>query len=392
MIDYHGYVDYYATGKYAKDYNVEQDLLPLFTALWKYGIHDAKTIKQSASMITYSFELPTTAKSRTILNLDYQIMLKCSATRAYIKDGVLYVEKPIDGDTVKIGNFIPSLENQAPGELRFIVGEDTLANKVTYDLCKAPHMLIAGETGSGKSVFLHQIICSLIAGHPNDMELYLIDPKGNELNVYDGYPYTHFCSFLSNAINMLREMSDKVSERYISLSKMGFKSIDEYNEKCPAKKMKKCVIVIDEFADLMMQDKKDVEAYVSRIAALGRACGVHLIMATQTPRAQFVTGVIKANLPTKVALRVGSALESRIILDQNGAERLSGHGDMLFLAAGQGEPIRCHGALLSTMEEKNFINLSYDYCFDDNYIGGSRPVEQKKSLTEKIKRLFRRDK
>lgn len=223
-------------------------------------------------------------------------------------------------------------------------------NMVSVD--KAPHMLVAGATGSGKSVCLNEIILSLLYQNgPDDLKLIMVDPKRVEMGVYSGIPHLLIppITKVEEAINALKWAVREMERRLDHLSKQGVRDIDSYNKKSKDR-MPKIVIIIDELADLMSQNKRDVEAVIVRIAQMARAVGIHLVLATQRPSVDVITGLIKANIPTRIAFAVASGVDSKTILDQAGAEKLLGRGDMLFTSPSISKPKRIQGAYVSDDE------------------------------------------
>lgn len=200
---------------------------------------------------------------------------------------------------------------------------------------KAPQVLVAGTTGSGKSNLLHVMICSVLAENPLNNEMILIDPKhGAEFSIYDGIKSVHVIDNSDDAMAALEWATRLIEARFQKFSEIGVNDLDSYNQQS-GYYLHPVMIVIDELADLMMTSKKETQNYIVRIGQLGRAAGVHMVVATQTPRREVVSGMIKANLPCKIALSVSSSLESRIILDQSGAENLLGQGDALISKGGR---------------------------------------------------------
>ncbi|HNW82712.1 MAG TPA: DNA translocase FtsK [bacterium] len=258
------------------------------------------------------------------------------------------------------------------------LGQDVEGISFAANLIKMPHLLVAGTTGSGKSVGINTIIMSLLYTlRPDEVKFVMIDPKGNEFNIYEGIPHLLLPVVVDSkkAAKAMMWAVNEMEERFHRLAENMVRDIEAYNEKVESinknlanpeqfwKKMPFIVIVIDEFADLMMVAGKDVEIAVSRIAQKARAVGIHLIIATQRPTRDVVTGLIKSNLPVRIAFRVASALDSRTILDSNGAEMLLGNGDMLYIPPGSSEAVRVHGAFVSTEEIKKvveFIKSQFD--------------------------------
>lgn len=265
--------------------------------------------------------------------------------------------------------------------LSLVLGKDIAGQTVISDLCKMPHLLIAGTTGAGKSVCINALILSIVyKSTPEDVRLILVDPKMLELSTYDGIPHllTPVVTDMQKAANALRWCMNEMDRRFRLMSALGVRNIVGYNRKILSaenagkpivdplfsdnnvgeeqkeqptlSKMPYIVVVIDELADLFMVVGKKVEELITRIAQRARAAGIHLVVATQRPSVDVVTGLIKANIPTRIAFQVSSRADSRTVLDQMGAEQLLGHGDMLFLPPGTGFPVRVHGSLVSDQE------------------------------------------
>lgn len=281
---------------------------------------------------------------------------------------------------VFLGDVLASNDYQKmTSPLSFALGHDIAGDPVTADLAKMPHLLVAGTTGSGKSVGVNSMLISMLykAG-PEDVRMIMVDPKMLELSIYDGIPHllTPVITDMKEAANGLRWCVGEMERRYKLMAAMGVRNIAGYNKKVldaiaagePLKdplwkaeesfedvapdlgKLPYIVVVIDEFADMMMIVGKKVEELIARIAQKARAAGIHLILATQRPSVDIITGLIKANVPTRMAFQVSSRIDSRTILDQGGAEQLLGHGDMLYLPPGTSLPIRVHGAFVDDHE------------------------------------------
>ncbi len=256
--------------------------------------------------------------------------------------------------------------------LRVPLGRDVSGRAICDDIATMPHCLVAGATGAGKSVFMNGLLLSLLyQNSPADLKMILVDPKRVELNAYDGIPHllTPVVTDPEKAAIALRWVVAEMNRRYILLSEKKFKNIKEYNEevkkqmsKVPEneedqlQKMPQIVVVIDELADLMMAAGKEVEASICRIAQMARAVGIHLIIATQRPSVDVITGLIKANIPTRIAFAVSSSIDSRTILDGIGAEDLLGQGDMLYLPGGMSKPLRVQGVFVSSKEIEKVTN------------------------------------
>jgi S-DNA-T family DNA segregation ATPase FtsK/SpoIIIE len=244
----------------------------------------------------------------------------------------------------------------ARGRLPLALGKDTTGNAVVADLASMPHLLIAGSTGSGKSVGLNAMICSLLyKATPADVRFLLIDPKRLELGMYEGMPHllAPVVTDAKEAAMRLKWIVGKMDDRYKLLQGKAVRNIEGYNREAPAEdKLPYWVVVVDELADLMMVSSGEVQNSLVRLAQIARAVGIHLIVATQRPSVDVVTGLIKANFPTRIAYQVASKVDSRTVLDANGAEQLLGRGDLIFIPPGAGRPTRVHGCWVSDPEVK----------------------------------------
>ncbi len=266
--------------------------------------------------------------------------------------------------------------SQSPSALTIALGKDIAGESVVVDLAKMPHLLVAGTTGSGKSVALNAMLLSLLyKSSPQDLRLILIDPKMLELSVYDNIPHllAPVVTDMKDAAGALRWCVVEMERRYRLMSTLGVRNIAGYNQKVKEainagaplldplsppdgdtprelQILPKIVVLADEFADMMVVVGKKVETLIARLAQKARAAGIHLIFATQRPSVDVITGLIKANIPTRIAFQVSSKIDSRTIIDQQGAEQLLGHGDMLYLPPGSGVPVRVHGCLVSDEE------------------------------------------
>ena len=249
----------------------------------------------------------------------------------------------------------------AKSKLSFALGKDIGGECIVGNIAKLPHMLIAGTTGSGKSVCMNSLILSLLyKARPDEVRLIMIDPKMVELGVYNGIPhlYVPVVTDPKKAAGALQWSVVEMLKRYRAFSEIGVRDLESYNRHCRKvgeATLPAIVIVIDELADLMLVASKEVEESICRVAQMGRAAGMHLIIATQRPSADVITGLMKANIPSRIAFAVSSSLESRIILDQVGAEKLIGMGDMLFSPVGIGKPLRIQGAFVSDEEREDVI-------------------------------------
>lgn len=274
---------------------------------------------------------------------------------------------------VSLREVLESEENNKPdSKLLFGLGRDVTGQAVMTELNKMPHLLVAGSTGSGKSVCINGIITSIIMrAKPHEVKMMMIDPKMVELNVYNGIPHllAPVVTDPRKAAQALKKIVSEMERRYELFSHTGTRNIEGYNEyvrvfneeneeKHP--KLPFIVVIVDELADLMMVASNDVEDAITRLAQMARAAGIHLIIATQRPSVNVITGVIKANIPSRIAFAVSSAIDSRTILDMGGAEKLLGRGDMLFLGAGQSKPVRVQGAFLSDAEVEKVVDFAIE--------------------------------
>jgi S-DNA-T family DNA segregation ATPase FtsK/SpoIIIE len=253
--------------------------------------------------------------------------------------------------TVGIKEVIKAVK-ESKGELPIGIGVDIVGNPKVTDLAKMPHLLIAGQTGSGKSVGLNVILMSLIyTKSPEECQLILVDPKRVEMTSYEGIPHLlrPVVTDPEDAVQVFEDLVKEMEKRYRILAEAKVRNIVSYNELGEGR-MPYIVAVIDEMADLMMTAGKRVETCIVRLAQLARAVGIHLVLATQKPIVKVITGLIKSNLPSRIAYQVTSGMDSRVILDNIGAEKLIGRGDLLMVAPGTSEPERFHGAWISDAE------------------------------------------
>ncbi len=274
------------------------------------------------------------------------------------------------------------------------LGKDIAGNPVVADLAKMPHVLVAGTTGSGKSVGINAMLLSMLyKADPSEVRMIMIDPKMLELSVYEGIPHllAPVVTDMKQAGNALNWCVAEMERRYRLMSKLGVRNLSGYNNKInesektgnsipnpfsltpdapePLGRLPQIVVVIDELADLMMVVGKKIEELIARLAQKARAAGIHLILATQRPSVDVITGLIKANIPTRIAFQVSSKIDSRTILDQMGAESLLGQGDMLWLASGSGLPVRVHGAFVAD-EEVHKVAEHWKLAGEPDYVEG----------------------
>lgn len=290
----------------------------------------------------------------------------------------LRIEAPIPGKSlvgieipnksaaiVRVGSLIAYPEFAKASPLTFILGRDVNGNPISVNIAKMPHMLISGSTGSGKSIFIHSLIVSLLCKNsPELLRLVLIDPKRVELSVYNGIP--HLISPVvtdgKKAINVFRWAIQEMENRYETLLKAGARDIESYNKSAKEETMPYLLVVVDELADLMAAYGREVESAIVRLAQMARATGIHLVLATQRPSVNVITGLIKANITARAALQVASQVDSRTILDMAGAEKLLGGGDMLFVSSEFSKPKRIQGAFITEKEISQVAN----YIIDNN--------------------------
>jgi S-DNA-T family DNA segregation ATPase FtsK/SpoIIIE len=259
--------------------------------------------------------------------------------------------------------------NEQDGRLVLALGKDTEGGCAYADLSRMPHLLIAGATGSGKSVCINSIILSMLYRlSPKELNLLMIDPKKLELTAYNGTPHllAPVVSDAREASRSLRWVVREMEQRYHVLAAKAVRHIDSYNERAREEGVEilpYVIVIIDELADLMCMLPTEIEEPIARLAQMARAVGIHLILATQRPSVDVITGVIKANFPTRIAFQVASKVDSRTILDMNGAETLLGSGDMLYLPAGRAEPVRLHGAYVSEKDVERVVSYLKEFSW-----------------------------
>ena len=340
-------------------------------ALRSFGVNSAIVgVTRGPTVTRYDIELEQGVKLAKVTNLSGDLALALGVVNVRIapipgKMSTLGIEVPNKiVSTVYLRDIIesPKFAN-AKSRLSFAIGKDIGGESVVGNIAKLPHMLIAGTTGSGKSVCMNSLILSLLyKARPDEVRLIMIDPKMVELGIYNGIPhlYVPVVTDPKKAAGALQWSVVEMLKRYRQFSEIGVRDLEAYNRHCVENgepTMPQVVIVIDELADLMLVASKDVEESICRVAQMGRAAGMHLVIATQRPSADVITGLMKANIPSRIAFAVSSSLESRIILDQVGAEKLVGMGDMLFSPVGSGKPTRIQGAFVSDEERENVIQF-----------------------------------
>jgi S-DNA-T family DNA segregation ATPase FtsK/SpoIIIE len=314
-------------------------------------------IERGPSITRYELRPERGVKISRISSLADDIALALAATSVRIEapiPGKSAVGIEVPNTTVSIVAIREILDRpRDPAPLSIALGKDITGKPVFGDLAKMPHLLVAGATGAGKSVCLNCIIASLLVNAtPDQLELLMIDPKRVELTVYNGIPHLKHDVITdpSMAAGALANITREMDERYERFAREGVRKIEEFNARYPDETMPYIVVVIDELADLMLVAPAKVEMLVMRLAQLARATGIHLVVATQRPSVDVITGLIKANIPSRIAFAVSSQVDSRVILDMGGAERLLGRGDMLYLPIDAPKPIRAQGALITNHE------------------------------------------
>ncbi len=371
--------------------NLEESARILEDTLRDFGI-ESKVIDISKGPVITRYELQPApgVKVNRITSLNDDIALTMKATTVRIVAPIpgkscVGIEVPnADTSMVFLKEILESGEYQkmaASSKLAMALGKDISGRAVVTDLGDMPHLLIAGTTGSGKTVCVNSLIMSMIYNAtPEELKFLMVDPKMVELAIYNGLPHL-LCPVVTDAKKVSGALGWVVSEmeaRYKMLAKMTVRNIQAFNQKSE-EKLPYIVVIIDELADLMMIAQEDIENAITRLAQLSRAVGIHMILATQRPSVDVVTGVIKANFPARISFKVASKVDSRTVLDMNGADKLLGKGDMLFLDPGSPKPIRAQGTFLTDPEiEKvvNFIKSQQEPVYDNEIL-----EQQKKSVS-----------
>lgn len=368
---------------------LRETALRLQQTLHTFGVNVTVTdISQGPAVTRYELQPEVGVKVSKIVNLADDIKLNLAATD-------IRIEAPIPGKAA-VGIEVPNSENSAvalrdlletpefknfDSKLAFAVGKDIGGKTVVTDIAKMPHMLIAGSTGSGKSVCINTIIMSLLyKAKPDEVKLIMIDPKVVELSVYNGIPHlmVPVVTDPKKAAAALHWGVAEMEDRYRKFADLNVRDLKGYNKKVSEmtenngqpipEKLPQVVIIVDELADLMMVAPGEVEESICRLAQLARAAGIHLIIATQRPSVDVITGLIKANMPSRVAFAVSSGVDSRTILDMNGAEKLLGKGDMLFYPQGMSKPARVQGAFVSDKEVSEVVDFIKAQCIENEYV------------------------
>ncbi len=349
------------------DVNQNADIIE--GTLESFGIQAfVKEVNFGPSVTQYALEVARGTKLSRITSLSTDLAMALAAPTGQIR-----IEAPIAGRSL-VGIEVPnrsfefvtlreilgsSVLKKHPSKLAVGLGIDVAGNSVIADISKMPHLLIAGSTGSGKSICINNFLSSLLfRASPSELNLILVDPKRVELTQYQDIPHliTPVIVEPKKVISALKWTESLMEKRYKLLQEVGVKDIEAYNELAGLSAMPNLMIVIDEMADIMMFAPGDVEASVTRIAQMARAVGIHLILSTQRPSVDVITGLIKANIPARIAFQVNSLIDSRVILDSAGAEKLLGRGDMLYQAPDRAKPIRIQGTFVSPKETKALID------------------------------------
>ena len=363
-------LDILAKGKGSQNNGEEvaHNAMMLENVLSNFGI-TAKVVNatQGPTVTRYEIEPAPGVKVSRIVNLTDDIALNLAAQH-------IRMEAPIPGKSA-IGIEVPNKTTEAVhlrdvldcsdfkdarGGIPVGLGKDIAGKPVITDLAKMPHLLVAGTTGSGKSVCVNTLISSILFSRkPEEVKLLLIDPKMVELSIYNGIPHlmAPVVTDMKKAAAVLRWAVREMEARYKAFAASGKRDIKSYNEAHPKAAMPLIVLIIDELADLMMTAPDDIEESISRLAQMARAAGIHMVLATQRPSVNVITGSIKANVPSRISFAVGSQIDSRTILDMAGAEKLLGKGDMLFAPIGANKPIRVQGAFISDDEVEKLVEF-----------------------------------
>lgn len=380
---------------------LKETAMKLQQTLANFGVNVTITdVSCGPSVTRYELQPEQGVKVSRILSLSDDIKLNLAAAD-------IRIEAPIPGKAA-IGIEVPNQHNEmvrlrdliesdkfksAKSNLSYAVGKDIAGNIIVSDIAKMPHMLIAGATGSGKSVFVNTLITSVLyKADPKDVKFIMIDPKVVELSTYNGIPHLLIpvVTDPQKAAGALNWAVVEMTDRYNKFAEYGVRNLEGYNKKVEEvlatgtveadsiKKLPQIIIIVDELADLMMVAPGEVEGAIVRLSQLARAAGIHLVIATQRPSVNVITGLIKANVPSRIAFMVSSGVDSRTILDMNGAEKLLGNGDMLFAPQGQQKPIRVQGAFISDKE----VGAIVDFLKEQN--SGEEQQNTAKEVTSRI--------
>jgi len=351
------------------------------STLESFGIRSVvKQVNYGPSVTQFALEPARGTKLSKIVNLSNDLALALAAPTGQIR-----IEAPIPGQSL-VGIELPNRSAQyvtlktmmqspemvdSPSKLAVALGLDVSGKPVVMDIAKMPHVLIAGATGSGKSVAINSFMCSiLLRASPQDVKFILVDPKRVELTNYNNLPHllTPVIFESRKAGSALKWAVHEMEERYKQLEEAKVKNIQAYNELAGFSSMYNIVIVVDELADVMLDAPAEVEESITRIAQKARAVGIHLVLATQRPSVDVLTGLIKANIPARIAFNVSSMMDSRVILDTPGAEKLLGKGDMLFIPPDRAKPLRIQGSFVTEDEAKRIVAYIHNQGLEPSYV------------------------
>ena len=382
--------------------DIKENARKLEETLESFGVFARVTkISRGPAVTRYEIQPDVGVKVSRIVNLVDDLALALAA-----KD--IRMEAPIPGKSA-IGIEVPNPEislvglrdvlesedyQEASSKLSIALGRDTSGAAIIADLCKMPHLLVAGATGAGKSVCINGLIISILyKAKPDEVKLMMIDPKMVELNIYNGIPHllTPVVTDSRKAAIALKKVVREMEKRYELFAKEGARDIERYN--LLAEKSKKIerlpyiVVIVDELADLMMVAPSDVEDAICRLAQMARAAGIHLIIATQRPSVDVITGLIKANIPSRIAFAVSSSADSRTILDMGGAEKLLGRGDMLYFPIGASKPLRVQGAFVTDEEVEaivRFVKDQQEAEYNEEMIPSAQDTHKNEEITDEL--------
>jgi S-DNA-T family DNA segregation ATPase FtsK/SpoIIIE len=361
--------------------DIKNNALIIQRTLENFGIMvDMGEVSVGPTVTQYTFKPAEGVKLSRITTLNNDLALALASHPIRIEapiPGKALVGIEVPNQTkaiVGLREIINSVKFKTSGNnLDIALGKDVSGECWNYDITRMPHLLVAGATNSGKSVCLNSLIVSLLyKNNPDDLRFIMVDPKRVELPIYNGIPHllTPVITDVPKTINALKWCLNEMDRRFETLSKSGKRNIQAYNKVTKNEKMPYLVFIIDELADLMVAASKDIETNVIRLAQMARAVGIHLILATQRPSVDVITGLIKANMPARVAFSVASAVDSKTILDSLGAEKLLGQGDMLFMTAEISKPKRIQGAFVSDNEIRKICNYLREKGGEPNYLEG----------------------
>lgn len=381
---------------------IQKNVKKLEETFQSFGV-DAKVTKANLGPAVTKYEVQPAVgvKVSKIVNLSDDIALALAAKDIRIEapiPGKSFIGIEVPNSEVSLVSFRDVIEGQVHNKEKMLevpLGRDISGNITMADLSKMPHLLVAGSTGSGKSVCINGIITSLLMkAKPNEVKLMMIDPKMVELNVYNGIPHllTPVVTNPKKAAQALQKVVTEMERRYELFAASGMRNITGYNQYLQSHNDENgenypilpfIVVIVDELADLMMVASNEVEDAIIRLAQMARAAGIHMILATQRPSVDVITGIIKANVPSRIAFAVSSGVDSRTIIDGSGAEKLLGRGDMLFLPMGENKPVRVQGAFISDEEVEHIVTFVTDQQ-GANYVEEMMPTEETKTMESEV--------